>query len=167
MQIDANCQIRASRVFASNSVYFAGKTHKSPSISRNGQLLFYFMLTSLKSIALNSTIFTIDLLKGISKIPTNMMSTTHPNPTTPLLREERSSNRSRNEETTSLAACNTTDHSIDDGDTASSCSGQWNESRINKWRLFATFFSFVVVGAIDGAYGVCILESLFLFLDPS
>lgn len=31
---------------------------------------------------------------------------------------------------------------------------KWNESRTNVWRILATFYSFVVVGANDGAYGV-------------
>lgn len=33
---------------------------------------------------------------------------------------------------------------------------RWNEPRINAWRVLATFYSFVVVGANDGSYGVCI-----------
>ncbi|KAL4867188.1 hypothetical protein BDV12DRAFT_209980 [Aspergillus spectabilis] len=31
---------------------------------------------------------------------------------------------------------------------------KWNEPRINFWRVLATFYSFVVVGANDGAYGL-------------
>jgi hypothetical protein len=31
---------------------------------------------------------------------------------------------------------------------------KWNESRTNIWRILATFYSFIVVGANDGAYGV-------------
>jgi hypothetical protein len=31
---------------------------------------------------------------------------------------------------------------------------KWNEPRINIWRVFATFFSFIIVGANDGTYGV-------------
>lgn len=33
---------------------------------------------------------------------------------------------------------------------------RWNEPRINAWRVLATYYSFIVVGANDGAYGVCI-----------
>lgn len=33
---------------------------------------------------------------------------------------------------------------------------KWNEPRINAWRVLATYYSFVVVGANDGAYGVCL-----------
>lgn len=32
---------------------------------------------------------------------------------------------------------------------------RWNEPRINAWRVLATFYSFIVVGANDGSYGVC------------
>ena len=31
---------------------------------------------------------------------------------------------------------------------------KWNSSKANMWRLFATFFSFVLIGANDAAYGV-------------
>jgi hypothetical protein len=34
-------------------------------------------------------------------------------------------------------------------------SEKWNESPTNFWRVLATFYSFIVVGANDGAYGVC------------
>lgn len=30
----------------------------------------------------------------------------------------------------------------------------WNSPRINMWRVFATFWSFFIVGLNDGAYGV-------------
>ncbi|THC92380.1 hypothetical protein EYZ11_008148 [Aspergillus tanneri] len=32
---------------------------------------------------------------------------------------------------------------------------KWNEPVINAWRVLAAFFSFIVVGANDGTYGVC------------
>ena len=32
----------------------------------------------------------------------------------------------------------------------------WNNPRINVWRIFATFYSFIVVGANDAVYGVSI-----------
>lgn len=38
--------------------------------------------------------------------------------------------------------------------TAVQQSQRWNEPGINMWRVFATFYSFVVVGANDGVYGV-------------
>lgn len=31
---------------------------------------------------------------------------------------------------------------------------KWNKPRVNLWRVLATFHSFIVVGANDGAYGV-------------
>lgn len=31
---------------------------------------------------------------------------------------------------------------------------QWNEPRINMWRVFATYYSFFIFGMNDGAYGV-------------
>ena len=31
---------------------------------------------------------------------------------------------------------------------------RWNEPPVNLWRVLATFYSFIVVGANDGAYGV-------------
>lgn len=31
---------------------------------------------------------------------------------------------------------------------------RWNEPSVNLWRVLATFYSFIVVGANDGAYGV-------------
>lgn len=31
---------------------------------------------------------------------------------------------------------------------------KWNEPRTNVWRILATFYSFIIVGANDGAYGV-------------
>jgi hypothetical protein len=31
---------------------------------------------------------------------------------------------------------------------------RWNESVIQAWRVLATFFCFIVVGANDGTYGV-------------
>lgn len=34
---------------------------------------------------------------------------------------------------------------------------EWKRPRIIKWRVLAAFYSFIVVGAIGGAYGVCIL----------
>ena len=33
---------------------------------------------------------------------------------------------------------------------------RWNEPRINAWRVLATYYSFIVVGANDGSYGVCV-----------
>ncbi|KAI9739949.1 MAG: hypothetical protein M1818_005005 [Claussenomyces sp. TS43310] len=33
---------------------------------------------------------------------------------------------------------------------------KWNSPRINMWRVFATFFSFFIVGANDGSYGALI-----------
>lgn len=36
---------------------------------------------------------------------------------------------------------------------------KWNDSSADKWRVTATFYSFVVVGATDGAYGVYLLLS--------
>ncbi|OJJ79781.1 MFS transporter [Aspergillus glaucus CBS 516.65] len=33
---------------------------------------------------------------------------------------------------------------------------KWNEPRINAWRVLATFYSFIVVGANDGSYGALI-----------
>jgi len=36
---------------------------------------------------------------------------------------------------------------------------RWNEPRINAWRVLATYYSFIVVGANDGSYGVCINPS--------
>ena len=33
---------------------------------------------------------------------------------------------------------------------------RWNDPPINAWRVAATYYSFIVVGANDGAYGVCI-----------
>lgn len=32
---------------------------------------------------------------------------------------------------------------------------RWNAPRTNLWRTFAAFWSFVVMGANDAAYGVC------------
>lgn len=31
---------------------------------------------------------------------------------------------------------------------------KWNQPKIKAWRVLATFYSFIVVGANDGAYGV-------------
>jgi hypothetical protein len=31
---------------------------------------------------------------------------------------------------------------------------QWNSPRINMWRVFATFYSFIILGMNDAAYGV-------------
>ena len=50
-----------------------------------------------------------------------------------------------NEETAGMPALNDTD---DIGEE------RWNNPSINMWRVFATFISFMVAGAIDGAYGV-------------
>jgi len=51
----------------------------------------------------------------------------------------------------------TVDHCVvpnDDVTTEETYAEEWNKPSINMWRVFATFFSFIVVGAIDGAYGV-------------
>ncbi|KAI9754460.1 MAG: hypothetical protein M4579_004688 [Chaenotheca gracillima] len=40
--------------------------------------------------------------------------------------------------------------------TAVDAKQKWNEPRMNRWRVFATFFSFVVMGANDSAYGALI-----------
>ncbi|GFF78086.1 MFS transporter, putative [Aspergillus lentulus] len=42
---------------------------------------------------------------------------------------------------------------------------KWNESRTNVWRILATFYSFVVVGANDGAYGVRHKSTILIYLD--
>ncbi len=98
-----------------------------------------------------------------------MSSTTLPDATTPLLRDQCSTcSRSTDEETVGRAALNDTDDISDDELKAQSSLEQWNDPRINMWRVFATFFSFVVVGAIDGAYGVCNAGVLFrCYLEPS
>ena len=31
---------------------------------------------------------------------------------------------------------------------------RWNHPRLNMWKVFATFFSFLVLGMNDGSYGV-------------
>jgi hypothetical protein len=36
----------------------------------------------------------------------------------------------------------------------------WNSPRINMWRVFATYFSFLIFGANDGAYGVSCTKTL-------
>lgn len=33
---------------------------------------------------------------------------------------------------------------------------KWNQPRINIYRSFSTFWSFLVMGANDAAYGVCV-----------
>jgi hypothetical protein len=33
---------------------------------------------------------------------------------------------------------------------------RWNQSKLNFWRTMAAFWSFVVMGSNDAAYGVCI-----------
>lgn len=33
---------------------------------------------------------------------------------------------------------------------------RWNDPPINKWRLFATFITFGIVGASDGVYGALV-----------
>jgi hypothetical protein len=49
----------------------------------------------------------------------------------------------------------------------------WNSSRIQMWRVFATFWAFFVVGMNDGSYGVSTLQLLHVSLliypgsDPS
>jgi len=55
--------------------------------------------------------------------------------------------------------CQTTganlNHTVEDGlYTLERQPEKWNEPRINFWRVLATFYSFIVVGANDGAYGV-------------
>jgi hypothetical protein len=40
---------------------------------------------------------------------------------------------------------------------------KWNEPRTNVWRVFATFYSFIVVGANDGAYGVRHESTIFVY----
>lgn len=37
---------------------------------------------------------------------------------------------------------------------------KWNDRPINTWRILATFYSFIVLGANDGAYGVSILSDI-------
>jgi hypothetical protein len=39
---------------------------------------------------------------------------------------------------------------------------RWNSSRIQMWRVFATFWAFFVVGMNDGSYGVSTLLTFFL-----
>ena len=39
-------------------------------------------------------------------------------------------------------------------ETAWNAKEQWNQPRINVYRVFATFFSFLTVGMNDGSYGV-------------
>ncbi len=36
---------------------------------------------------------------------------------------------------------------------------RWNSPRINMWRVFATFWSFLILGMNDGSYGVSDLHS--------
>lgn len=38
---------------------------------------------------------------------------------------------------------------------------KWNYPRSNMWRVFACFWSFLVVGMNDGSYGVCFGCSLY------
>lgn len=35
---------------------------------------------------------------------------------------------------------------------------KWNSPRINMWRVFATFYSFIMLGLNDAAYGVSKVE---------
>lgn len=37
---------------------------------------------------------------------------------------------------------------------------KWNDRPINTWRIIATFYSFIVLGANDGAYGVSVLSDI-------
>jgi hypothetical protein len=39
---------------------------------------------------------------------------------------------------------------------------RWNSSRIQMWRVFATFWAFFVVGMNDGSYGVSTFLTFFL-----
>ena len=39
-------------------------------------------------------------------------------------------------------------------DTAVDVLQKWNSPQINMWRVFATFFSFFILGMNDGSYGV-------------
>jgi len=42
---------------------------------------------------------------------------------------------------------------------------RWNHPRTNLWRTLSTFWCFIMMGANDAAYGVCIFASSF-FLPP-
>jgi hypothetical protein len=37
---------------------------------------------------------------------------------------------------------------------------RWNHPRLNFWRTLAAFWSFVVMGSNDAAYGVCVSKSV-------
>jgi hypothetical protein len=41
-------------------------------------------------------------------------------------------------------------------DTAVEAKQKWNSPRINMWRVFSAFFSFLIVGMNDGSYGVSV-----------
>jgi hypothetical protein len=81
-----------------------------------------------------------------------MSSPTRPNSTTPLLQERRRSSIHSSEEERVSTDVISLGHDVELK--ASIYLGLESDFLLSKWRILATFFSFVVVGAVDGAYGV-------------
>lgn len=94
------------------------------------------------------------LIERFAKLIAKMSSINGPSSTTPLLGEQSSRIRSTDEQTVGVAASHDTVDIKNDGSMAKGSLEQWNDPSINMWRVSTTFFSFMVVGAIDGAYGV-------------
>jgi hypothetical protein len=56
-----------------------------------------------------------------------------------------------------LASSNPQDirNNVSPPETAVEAKQKWHSPRINMWRVFACYFSFLIFGMNDGAYGVC------------
>jgi hypothetical protein len=82
------------------------------------------------------------------------MSASHPTITTPLLHGGSTIHCIGNTTTADTTTVGHPEILINDTTTAELCPEPAERPTIYRWRIAATFFSFIVVGAIDGAYGV-------------